>query len=118
MGGWATLVSGTNVPPHLGHSRRSQSKRFNSFGSIRASQCGHVVASDARIFSRLILLRGISHSILESYAVDSISEPVTRNHALIKKFFPKGPPHPGFPFGRQGRGYLRRLIMLLEENVG
>ena len=99
MGRWSPFVSGTNVLPHLGHSRRSQSRRFNSSGSIRASQCGHIVASDARIFSRLVLLRGISHSILGSYAVDSICEPVTGNHALRKKnSFPRGQPTPGFPF--------------------
>src|SRR5881227_1687950 len=97
MGRWTPFVSGTNVPPHLGRTRRSQSTRFNSSGSIRASQCGHVVASDARISSRLVLLRGISHSILGSYVVDSICELVTGDHALRKRnSFPR--PHPRFPF--------------------
>src|SRR5437667_2502173 len=85
MGRWSPFVSRTNVPPHLGHSRRSQSRRFNSSGSIRASQRGHVVASDARIFSRLVLLHGISHSILGSYAVDSICEPGHRKSRPQKK---------------------------------
>src|SRR6266536_6485996 len=117
MGRWSAFVSGTKVPPHFGHSRRSQSTRFNSSGSIRASQCGHVVTSDARIFSRLVLLRDISHSILGSYAVDSICEPVTGNHALRKKnSFPRGRPTPGFPFvlsdGTPARMPIRNFSLL------
>ena len=78
----------------------SQSTRFNSSGSMRAPQCGQVVASDARIFSRLILLRGISHSILGSYAWILF---VNRSQGIApteKEFFLwEGTPLP-FPFQR------------------
>jgi extradiol dioxygenase family protein len=54
-------VSGENVSLHLGHSIRSRSTRLTRSGVIVNPHFGHVLSSDARTLSRLILRdRGIA----------------------------------------------------------
>lgn len=59
---------GTNISPHFAHFTRSPSTRFQSSGPRLAPQSGHNIVSDALIFSRLILLRGILPKILTEQA--------------------------------------------------